>query len=178
MTRREVKLRIARRDELGYLSELGQDPLVEPLLSPGATSPGRLEELLARTSEDCGPAGVFVIESPAGEPVGGLALQVSSPRSRICELSRLMVDPRVRGAGIGAHAVILACQQVLVEHRFHRLQAETYGDNFSAQRLFERVGFVREGVRRRAYWRREQWLDGVLYGILAEELGEIRERDG
>jgi RimJ/RimL family protein N-acetyltransferase len=84
-----------------------------------------------------------------------------------------MVDPVVRRAGIGARAVWLACHCVLVEHGFHRVQTESYGDNLAAHRLFERVGFVREGVRRRAYWRREQWIDGVLYGMLAEEL-----RDG
>jgi hypothetical protein len=25
-------------------------------------------------------------------------------------------------------------------------------------------------VRRRAYWRRDRWLDGVMYGLLDEEL--------
>jgi RimJ/RimL family protein N-acetyltransferase len=32
------------------------------------------------------------------------------------------------------------------------------------------VGFVREGVRRRAYWRHGEWVDGVLYGLVREEL--------
>jgi len=36
----------------------------------------------------------------------------------------------------------------------------------------ERVGFVREGVRRKAYWRNEQWVDGVLYGLVAEDLAD------
>jgi RimJ/RimL family protein N-acetyltransferase len=83
-----------------------------------------------------------------------------------------MVDPAVRRAGIGGRAVALACRRALLDHGFHRVQAETYGDNLAGQRLFERVGFVREGVRRRAYWRRDEWLDGVLFGILAEELRE------
>lgn len=33
-----------------------------------------------------------------------------------------------------------------------------------------RLRFRQEGIRRRAYWRRGQWLDGVLYGLLDEEL--------
>lgn len=33
-------------------------------------------------------------------------------------------------------------------------------------------------LRRAAYWRRDQWLDGVLYGLLAEELREIAEVGG
>jgi hypothetical protein len=26
-------------------------------------------------------------------------------------------------------------------------------------------------VRRKAYWRNEEWVDGVLYGLVAEDLG-------
>jgi RimJ/RimL family protein N-acetyltransferase len=165
-----VRLRIASREDLAYLSRLAQDPLVEPFLAPGAGAVERLEAVLAETSADGDPGGLFVIVTASGEPAGGLALQVIGRHSRICEITRLMVDPRVRRSGIGAEAVTLACRHALVEHGFHRVQVETYGDNLAAQRLFERVGFVREGARRRAYWRRDQWLDGVLYGILAEEL--------
>ena len=34
----------------------------------------------------------------------------------------------------------------------------------------ERAGFTREGVRRRAYWRDDEWVDGVLYGLVSEDL--------
>jgi RimJ/RimL family protein N-acetyltransferase len=61
--------------------------------------------------------------------------------------------------------------QQLIDHRdMHRIQLEVYGDNDAAQRAFERAGFRREGTRRRAYWRRDAWQDGVLYGLLADEL--------
>jgi RimJ/RimL family protein N-acetyltransferase len=53
---------------------------------------------------------------------------------------------------------------------FHRAQLEIYGFNERAMRHAERAGFVREGVRRRAYWRDGGWVDGVLYGLLADEV--------
>ena len=34
----------------------------------------------------------------------------------------------------------------------------------------ERSGFTREGVRRKAYLRNDGWVDGVLYGLVAEDL--------
>jgi RimJ/RimL family protein N-acetyltransferase len=55
---------------------------------------------------------------------------------------------------------------------FHRLQLEIYGFNERAMRHAERVGFVREGVRRKAYWRNAEWVDGVLYGLVAEDFDE------
>jgi len=165
-----VDLRVATAADLAWLADLARDPLVEPYLMPGVGDPGKFEAVLERVASEGGPSGLFVIEATMGGALGGLAITVMSPRSRICDLTRLMVSPPARGSGVGMAAVRLACRHALVEHEFHRVQAETYGDNVAARRLFERAGFVREGFRRRAYWRRDQWLDGVMYGILAEEL--------
>lgn len=169
--RDEVELRVATTADLGYLSELARDPLVEPYLAPGVADTDRLESITGRAQSAGPPSGLFVIQTASGERLGGLALMTSSQRSRICDLTTLMVSPEARRSGVASAAVRLACRYALIEHGFHRLQAETYGDNLAGQRLFERIGFVREAVRRRAYWRRDQWLDGVMYGILAEELG-------
>ncbi len=165
----ELQLRPAADRDLTLLSALASDPSVEPFLAPGAGAEDRLRALVSETGSEGDPSGLFVICPPGGRPVGAVALQVVSQRSRICELTRLMVSPEARRRGIGSAAVRVACRRALVEHAFHRVQAETYGDNLPGQRLFERAGFAREGVRRRAYWRREEWVDGVLYGILAEE---------
>jgi RimJ/RimL family protein N-acetyltransferase len=35
--------------------------------------------------------------------------------------------------------------------------------------VFERAGFMREGVRRRAYDRAGAWQDGVSFGLLADD---------
>ena len=53
---------------------------------------------------------------------------------------------------------------------FHRVQMEIYGFNERAMAHAERAGFTREGVRRKAYWRNEEWVDGVLFGLVAEDL--------
>jgi RimJ/RimL family protein N-acetyltransferase len=36
----------------------------------------------------------------------------------------------------------------------------------------ERSGFVREGVRRKAYLRHGDWVDGVMFGLVCEDLEE------
>jgi RimJ/RimL family protein N-acetyltransferase len=159
-----VVLRRAEERDLPSISALAAEPSVEPFLMPGAGDLEALRALLER-----GPLGLFVIEA-GGEPTGAVALDVVGQRSRLCQLSRLMVDPRRRGLGIASRAVHLAARLALVEIGLHRVQTEVYGDNVISQRLFDRVGFTREGVRRQAYWRRGRWLDGVIYGLLADEL--------
>jgi RimJ/RimL family protein N-acetyltransferase len=158
----------AQEDELEFLSALASDPAVEPYLAPGRGDRSALAELAAPAAGP--PAGLYLIEAPRGQPVGGLALALVNRRNRICEITRVMLRPDARGAGYASAAVRLAARAALIDHGLHRIEAQVYGDNLAGQRLFERSGFRHEGIRRGAYWRREQWRDGVLYGLLAEEL--------
>lgn len=165
-----LELRPADDGDLEFLSALALDPLVEPFLAPGAGEEERLRALLPTGDEGPGdPTGLLVIELGDRGPVGALALQLVSERSRIAELTRLMVSPQARRAGVATAAVRLVCRRAFDELGLHRVQAETYGDNPAAQRVFERAGFTREGTRRRAYWRRERWVDGALFGMIAED---------
>jgi RimJ/RimL family protein N-acetyltransferase len=165
-----LSLRQATADDVAYLAALAADPQVEPFLAFAAADEERLVALISAQGPAPGSGGLLVIGSPDGEPLGGLALTVVNARSRICEISRVMVAPDSRRSGVALAAIRLACRHALNDHGMHRVQAECYGDNPAAHRLFERAGFTREGTRRRAYWRRGGWLDGVLFGLLAEEL--------
>ena len=164
-----LSLRQATGDDLAFLTSLAAHPQVEPFLAFGAAEVQRLESVMSAPGPAPGTGGLLVIES-ADEPIGAMGLTVTNARSRICDLSRVMVHPDRRRYGIALTAIDLACRHALRDHGMHRVQAECYGDNPAAHRLFQRAGFTREGTRRRAYWRRGGWLDGVLFGLLAEEL--------
>ncbi len=64
-----------------------------------------------------------------------------------------------------------AFQRLLVEELgYHRLELEIYAFNERACAHAERAGFVREGRKRKAYLKDGEWVDSVLYALLAEEL--------
>jgi RimJ/RimL family protein N-acetyltransferase len=78
--------------------------------------------------------------------------------------------PEYRGRGIGTEA-----QRQLVQYLFdttpvHRIQAGTEIDNMAEQGALTRVGFHREGVLRGAAFRSGRWRDGVMYGIVRDDL--------
>ena len=99
-----------------------------------------------------------------------MRFELSNRRSRIAQLRGLAVHPDFRGHKVADNAARLLQRYLFHELGLHRLEMEIYGFNERAMAHAERIGFVREGVRRRAYWRNGQWVDGVLFGLLAEEV--------
>jgi RimJ/RimL family protein N-acetyltransferase len=165
-----ISIRRARADDLGFLLDLVNHADVEPFLGGRAGRDRQaLEAELERSAADPTAYGRFVIEVD-GERAGVMGFEAANRRSRIAHLERLAVHPSFRGQRVADEAARLLQRHLVEDLGYHRLQLEIYGFNERAQRHAERAGFVREGVRRRAYWRHGDWMDGVLYALIREDL--------
>jgi RimJ/RimL family protein N-acetyltransferase len=170
------RLRRADPDDVDFLLDLLTDEEVDPFLA--AMRPRGRDELLTeieRSRREPADCGRFVIEVDADagwERAGAMGFDVASRRSRIAQLGGLAVHPRFRGRGLADAAARRLQRHLLLELGYHRLQLECYGFNERAIRHAERSGFVREGVKRKAYRRHGDWVDGVLFGLLREDLDD------
>jgi RimJ/RimL family protein N-acetyltransferase len=165
-----VGIRRAEPGDLDFLLELMTHEEVEPFLA--VIRPRDREGVLAeieRSQAEPQEFGRFVIEV-GGQPAGLMGFQVANRRSRIADLGSLAVHPSFRGRRVADEAAQLFQRHLLDELGYHRLQLEIYGFNERALAHAERAGFIREGVRRKAYWRNDEWVDGVLYGLVREDL--------
>lgn len=167
-----ITLRRAEAGDLDFLLALmNEDDVVDNLAVVRPRDREGLAEEIERSQAEPQDFGRFVIEVD-GEPAGLMGFTVANSRSRIAQLGSLAVHPDFRGRHIADEAARLFQRHLIFELGFHRLQLEIYGFNERAQRHAERAGFVREGVRRKAYWRHDDWVDGVIYGLVAEDLQE------
>ena len=167
-----VSIRRARLDDVDFLVELVTDEDVEPFLA--AVRPKDADSVRAeieRSQAEPDAYGVFVVEVD-GERAGTMHFERANRRSRIADLGGLAIHPSHRGHRIADAAARLFQRHLIHELGFHRVQLEIYGFNERAMRHAERSGFTREGVRRKAYWRNGEWVDGVLFGLVAEDLSE------
>lgn len=73
------------------------------------------------------------------------------------------------GPGFGTEATRLIVGYGFEELGLHRVQLEAYRHNHRALRVYEKVGFVTEGVRRETQVRDGEWVDEVLMAILDHE---------
>jgi RimJ/RimL family protein N-acetyltransferase len=167
-----MRLRQATLADVDFLAELYADEDVRPWLSAGGRYDSEaLRGQLERHDADPDAGGLLVIELD-GEPAGALAWERVNVRSRIAQLGGLAIHPGFRGRRLADEAARLLQRHLVIELGFHRLQLEVYGFNERAQRHAERAGFVREGVKRKAYLRDGEWVDGVLYGLIEDDLSE------
>jgi aminoglycoside 6'-N-acetyltransferase len=165
-----VSIRRATVDDVDFLLDLVLNEDVEPFL--GAVSAKDREAVAAeveRSEREPHDFGRFVIEAD-GERAGAMGFELSNRRSRIAHLERLAVHPSFRGRHLADEAARLFQSYLVADLGYHRLQLEIYGFNERAIRHAERAGFVREGARRQAYWRHGEWTDGILFGLVTDDL--------
>jgi RimJ/RimL family protein N-acetyltransferase len=165
-----VSIRRTRADDVDFLLELVTHEDVQPFL--GGLAARDRDSLLAeieRSESEPQRYGRFVIECD-GELCGSLGFELTNERSKIAHLERLAVDPRFRGRGVADEAARQFQRHLIFDLGYHRLQLEIYAFNERAIAHAERAGFVREGVRRKAYLRHDEWQDAVLFGLLREDL--------
>lgn len=167
-----VSIRRARAEDLDFVVELFAHEDVEPFLAVvRATERSEILGEIERSEQEPAAFGVFVIEVD-GARAGTMRFELTNRRSRIAHLGGLAVHPSFRGRKVADTAARLFQRHLFDELGLHRLEMEIYGFNERAIAHAERAGWVHEGVRRKAFWRNEQWVDGVRYGLVVDDLGE------
>jgi RimJ/RimL family protein N-acetyltransferase len=165
-----VTFRRAELSDLDFLVELFSHDEVEPFLA--AVRVRDREGIRAEIERSLAEPETFgrVVIEVDGERAGAMAFEVGNRRSRIANLGGLAVHPDFRGRRVADEAAHQFQRHLLFDLGYHRLQMEIYGFNERAHAHAERAGWVREGVRRKAYDRHGEWVDSVLYGLVHEDL--------
>jgi RimJ/RimL family protein N-acetyltransferase len=165
-----IALRRAAAEDVDWLAELYGSDDVEPFLS-GHAARDRESILVdvVRSENESAVFGRMLIEVD-GERAGALGYSEVSAPHRIARLEALAVHPAFRGRRLADEASRLVQRYVLSELGYHRIELACYGFNDRAIAQAERAGFVREGVKRKAYLRHGEWQDAVLFSLLADEL--------
>lgn len=103
--------------------------------------------------------------------IGMIDLDSIQWNNRVAWMSIAIGDARNHGQGYGREAIQLMLHFGFRELNLHRIQLTVFSYNERAIRLYESLGFTREGVYREALHREGQRWDMYLYGILSHEAG-------
>ncbi|WP_245730357.1 GNAT family N-acetyltransferase [Micromonospora pallida] len=109
-----------------------------------------------------------VVDRATGACVGEVVLNQWDAHNRSCNF-RTLIGPGGRDRGLGTEAVRLIVGHGFERLGLHRISLEVYHFNPRARRVYEKVGFVAEGVLRDALRDDDRWVDATVMSILAPE---------
>jgi RimJ/RimL family protein N-acetyltransferase len=110
--------------------------------------------------------------------LGEVVINEWDPANRSCSF-RIALGAHARDRGVGTEST-----QLLIDYVFgeiddppvNRIELEVYAFNPRAQRVYEKVGFVLEGVRREALRWDDAYTDAVVMSILRSDWAGRRRR--
>lgn len=102
-------------------------------------------------------------------PVGTIGLLDIDRKNRKAEYYIAMGETSYKGKGVAKEASKLILEYGFKKLGLNRVYLFTEADNLIAQKLFETVGFVREGRIRQDILSHGKYVDRIAYGILRED---------
>ncbi|HEV2592644.1 MAG TPA: GNAT family protein [Gaiellaceae bacterium] len=165
-----ITLRRAAPGDVDWLVELYAGGDVDPFLGPRQARDH--ESLLAQVEQSLAEpdaCGLMLMEVD-GERAGAMAYNRVNEANRIAHCGGLAVHPAFRGRRIADEAARLLQRYLLVDLDYHRIEMAVYGFNERSLAHAERAGWIREGVKRKAYMRHGEWQDAVQFSLLRDDL--------
>lgn len=113
----------------------------------------------------------FIAETlDEGRPIGWLGLHHGKPEDRCVGLGIAIGEAEYRDGGYGTDMMRTVSRVAFDVMNLNRVELTVYDWNPRAIRVYEKVGYRREGVLRHAMFRAGKWHDLVLMALLRGEL--------
>ena len=97
-------------------------------------------------------------------------------RHKSCEWGGYLAPDIDRGGGIGRAMLFLALQQAFKDFGLNRVVVEVLVGNQTALKLYESIGFVREGYLRERAWHASGPIDVISLSMLRKDWKNIEEK--
>ena len=157
-----VKLVLLEKERLGNLKYWLNDPrstMLRRSLSPRTLT--ELEKVYSRR----GGEKWWLIESKRGSLVGFI---LNRPQEDY-QVIEYLLEPEDGEEFHALDAVKILVEYLFLNESIVRIESELFVDDIVGGRVMGSNGFVREGVKRKSAFRRGEWKDTVIYGLLREE---------
>ena len=135
----------------------------------------RLRDWYGSRNDQTDRLDLAVVDRASGQCVGEVVLNEWNEPNRSCNF-RTIIGPRGRNRGLGTEAIRLLLGYGFDRLGLHRISLDVLNFNPGARRVYDKVGFVTEGVLRAEHRWDGQWIDVTIMSMLADEWDRHRGR--
>jgi len=107
--------------------------------------------------------------------VGYALLHVPAPRNRDTTLT-VSLSPRWWNLGLGTELLRWLVGYAFEQLNMHRVTLGLFADNPRALKCYTKVGFIQEGLKRKALFQDGKWVDEIWMGIVDEEWFDAQKK--
>lgn len=167
-----VRLTHWRRDDLPAFMRWFRDYEIQSLIDVDVIVPVTDEaeqEFYERAVKKSGDAFYFSIRTLDDDRlIGNCSLFGVNYKNRSAEFGIVIGEKDYWGQGYGSDAARVILRFAFDEVNLNRVHLEAFDYNARAVRSYEKVGFVREGIRRQAVFRAGKYHDVITMAVLRE----------
>lgn len=102
-------------------------------------------------------------------PIGTIGLLNIDKKNSKAEYYIAMGEPDYKGKGFAKRASLLILKYGFEDLGLNRIYLFTEVDNVVAQKMFEHIGFVKEGIVHQDTFSHGKFVDRIIYGLLKED---------
>lgn len=111
---------------------------------------------------------MFTVQTLDDVAVGALNLNSIDEKNGTFSIG-MQVGREFRGRGYGTAAMRILLRYAFWERRLNKYEGSILEGNTASKIMLEKLGCVREGVRRQSVYTDGRYMDTVLYGLTREE---------
>ena len=131
-----------------------------------------IEDFVERISKDSSRIDFVIFSKDKNEMVGDLSINDINSQSRTGSF-RIAIDQHSNyQKGFGQEAMKLALNHAFGMMNLRRIELEVLVDNKRAIHVYEKLGFVKEGIKRKSAFFDHTYHDMVFMGLLKEDFKE------
>lgn len=171
MKSQRLDIRESIFDDLECFSKWEREPQVTKFFT---IDDGKTYEMIVREfyewKDDKTKKQFTICMADTGIPIGRIYISRIDRKYDSLDITRIYIaDTEMRGKGYGEEALKAILKWAFEDMNCERVTLDHFNDNMIAAALYEKVGFVREGVMRHGVKKNGKYVDLCLMAMLRKE---------
>lgn len=101
--------------------------------------------------------------------IGNISIQQLDLKNNNAEIAYIFGEKQYWGQGYAFEASKLLLKRAFEDLKLHRIYFGTHTENIAMQKLGEKLGFIKEGIKKDAQLKNGKYNDIVIYAIINKE---------
>lgn len=172
---KKVLLRAVEESDCEMLRTLANDPEYEKMIIGWSWPVSKAQEHDWFMKAENGLSRLrYIIETEEDGAVGMIGLRnIDWKNGAASGLGMRIAKKEARGKGLATDAWMTLLRYAFEELRLNRIAVAVLSYNHASLRVFEKLGFKQEGIRRQAIYKNGVYNDTIVFGLLRSEYDEF-----